>query len=168
MKTIYTAAALLISAGSFAQLKSVDTPYPNITYNIPVEKGSVKISETYDGDTKAALSALNKKEYATAAQLFDKAFKENNDLGTVQHRYKAACAFAAIGNNDRAFTELKRIAKSGHFSDVEEMENEKLLKPLHNDQRWKEVEDMIADVKQRFIDDLNNKEREKAKEKEEN
>lgn len=159
MKTIYTVAALSLSVSSFAQLKSVDTPYPNITYRMPVEAGAVAFSKTYESDTQAAGAALRKKEYATAAQLYEKAFADNNGLGILEHRYKAACAFAALGNNDKAFEELKRVSKSGHFYNIDELESEKLLKPLHIDQRWEEVTSMVRASKQRFIDDLNEKEK---------
>lgn len=162
MKTIYSIAALFLSASSFAQLKSVDTPYPPVTYRIPVEASAVAFSNTYDRDTRAAAAALKSKDYATAAQLYEQAFSDNNNLGIIEHRYKAACALAAIGNNDKAFEELKRIAKSGHFFNIEELESEKLLKPLHIDQRWEEVTGMVRASKQRFIDDLNEKEKLKA------
>lgn len=80
MKTIYTAATLLLSVSTFAQFKSVDTPYPNITYRIPVEAGAVTFSKTYERDKQAAGAALREKDYATAAELYERAFADNNGL----------------------------------------------------------------------------------------
>jgi hypothetical protein len=97
------------------------------------------VSKEYLEYVNKAESFLEKKEYSASAFNYSKAFEANNGLGKIQDRYKAACCWALLNNNDSAFYQLFRIIKVPTYTEYEKFESEKALVSLHSDIRWNTV-----------------------------
>ncbi|MDF2381487.1 hypothetical protein JMG10_08445 [Nostoc ellipsosporum NOK] len=90
-----------------------------------------------------------KKQYAAAIKVYSLAFRLNNGLGRVRHRFNVAEAHAALGQRDSAFAELKRVVTGGKYYNPYHLEGSELLKPLHTDPRWKPlIEEVKANLKE--------------------
>lgn len=90
----------------------------------------------YDEFIRLADSLFGKHDYSNSAQNYSNAFKSNNWLGRVEHRYKAAQAWAKANNADSAFSQLTRIVNVAKFNDVKKLESDSNLTSLHTDKRW--------------------------------
>lgn len=82
---------------------------------------------------KEAQIALEKKEFANAAELFQRIANAAPEVGS--HAYNAACAHALRGNVDLAFTWLQRAIDAG-FVDVQHSQQDGDLQSLRQDPRW--------------------------------
>lgn len=84
-----------------------------------------------------------KNDYLTAANLYVKAFKANNDLGKVIHRFKAAECFAMIKSNDNAFYQLEKISIKANFADINMLLSNDHFINIHNDPRWLKIIEIV-------------------------
>ncbi|MBX9782303.1 MAG: hypothetical protein K2X48_03320 [Chitinophagaceae bacterium] len=160
MKTliIYIHLFVLVTTKSFCQLNRDSTlilqsdDYSNnknrssntLIYPVIEKKGNdtSKISlfrGTYEEAINLADLYFQKNKYEISAAYFEIAFKNNNNRGKVKDRYKAACAYAALKNNDSAFAQLFKIVKGTPYYDIPKLENEVFFLPLKPDKRWKEL-----------------------------
>lgn len=130
-------------------------PSPDIT--IPYESAGnngkpVLIAFDYKKITALADSNFNKKQYNAAIGLYTTAFKKNNDLGLVKHRYNLACCYAMTSNADSAFIQLFRIAEKGKYFNYAEIEADLCFKALHTSNKWKSLMAIIQKNAQQLID----------------
>jgi hypothetical protein len=98
---------------------------------------------TYIELTSKADSLFTAKKYESSLKLFLIAFKNNNDMGQVVHRYKTAICYAKINNNDDAFLQLFRIAEKGNYYNYFEIENEEAFSNLKKGKRWEQLIQII-------------------------
>ncbi len=122
------------------------------------KQGSIKTgSFDYVEMTKKADHFFRKKYFIKASELYIQAFKKNNDLGQVTHRYNTACCFAITNKNDSAFQQLYRIAERGGYYNYFEIQNEKYLNSLHGDKRWEHLITIIKTNAKKLEDEANSK-----------
>lgn len=116
------------------------------------ENGKILFKRTITGDSCSSCYAplagiadtfFIKKQYAAAITVYTLAFKLNNNLGRVRHRFNVAEAHAALGQQDSAFAELKRVITGGKYYNPYHLEGSVLLKPLQSDPRWKPLMDEV-------------------------
>jgi len=100
-------------------------------------------STGYLAITSTADSLFFGKEYQSALNLYLKAFDLNNGLGKVGHRYRVAICWVVLNNYDSAFSQLYRIATIGKFSGYEFITVDPNFNPLHDDNRWKPLIELI-------------------------
>jgi DNA-binding ferritin-like protein (Dps family) len=110
---------------------------------------------SYKTTTDKANSFFFNKNYKSAIELFEKAFKENNGLGQVIHRYRAACCYALIGDLNNAFIQLEKLSTKGHYYNLKEIESEKAFLCLHKDDRWKTIIQNVGNNVTNKIAELN-------------
>jgi hypothetical protein len=97
---------------------------------------SQDVSVNYTKSISKADSEFIKENYKVAAELYEKTFVENNNMGMVRDRIKVACCYSLLKNNDSAFFHLNRVVKFGHYYDYNKLLNEKKFINLHEDERW--------------------------------
>jgi hypothetical protein len=91
----------------------------------------------------------HQKNYVQGAKLleaaFDIAIKNYKGYGEPRYEaaYNAACCWALAGEPDSAFKELFIIAKKGRLTDYNLLTNDSDLKSLHDDKRWKIINDLV-------------------------
>ncbi len=110
---------------------------------------------SYKTTTDKANSLFLNKDYKSAIQLFEKAFKENNGLGQVIHRYRAACCYALIGDSNNAFIQLEKLSTKGRYYNLKEIESEKAFLSLKKDDRWKTIIQNVGNNATNRIAELN-------------
>lgn len=98
---------------------------------------------TYSNLTKEGDSLYQKKEYLKAAKAFGKAFAANEDKGTINDRYNAACSWALANQIDSSFYHLFRLARKAGYSNLNHLISDTDLNILHDDTRWKELYDLV-------------------------
>lgn len=113
------------------------TPSKGFTILVNKAGDTIKLlSNTYESTIIKGDNYYKKADFASAVKLYITAFENNHRLGKVEDRYKVACCYSMLNNFDSAFFQLERIVTTGKYYQNEEIENEKLLKPLHKDKRW--------------------------------
>src|SRR6218665_2652067 len=87
--------------------KEVYTPSKDFKVFVNKKGDSVKVlSNTYEISITTADKYLQKSDFVNALFYYNKAFKDNHDLGKVKDRYKSACCYAMLNNADSAFIQL--------------------------------------------------------------
>jgi hypothetical protein len=107
---------------------------------------SISIAQTSNAYTllaKEGDSLYQKKEYLKSAQTFTKAFAANDDKGTSNDRYNAACSWSLAGQKDSSFYHLFRLARKAGYSNLNHLTTDTDLTILHEDTRWKELTDLV-------------------------
>lgn len=126
------------------------------SFFISKDKDSIKIlSFGYSELISAGDKFYTKKDFTNAAYCYIKAFNDNNGLGKVDDRLKAACCFSMLGNNDSSFVQLFRIVSKGHYTNLNEINSIDNLKPLYQDKRWPEVIALINKNRNELIEKMN-------------
>ena len=118
-----------------------------------VKTGSIDYVET----TKKADFFFREKDFLKASELYILAFKNNNDLGQVTHRYNTACCYAMTNKNDSAFQQLYRISEKGGYYNYFEVQREKYLTSLHADKRWEPLLVLIKVNAKKMEEEANSK-----------
>ena len=117
---------------------------------------SIKIlSFDYNGVISTCDKFYKKKDFKNAANCYVQAFNDNNDLGKVDDRLKAACCFSMIDNKDSAFIQLYRIVVKGGYTNIEELNSIEYLKSLHKDKRWEDIIGLINKNRTELINKMN-------------
>ncbi|SDJ82393.1 hypothetical protein SAMN05421823_101198 [Catalinimonas alkaloidigena] len=80
-----------------------------------------------------AESAYLIESYEESAMLYERAFTLQTP--TAQQLYDAACSRAVIGHTDLAFQHLQSAVRGG-WIDLERLQEDSDLRPLHDDARW--------------------------------
>ncbi|MDI9312195.1 MAG: hypothetical protein QM535_18415 [Limnohabitans sp.] len=101
------------------------------------------ISSDYDKTIKEANSNMQDSNYRIAADLYSKAFYNNNDKGKVYDRYMLAICYTKLNKVDSAFSQLERMAVGGKFSHHDLLEGDENFNSLKNDKRWKIIIDIM-------------------------
>lgn len=129
----------------------------SVPFFITIDKNdSIKIlSFDYNGVISACDKFYKKKDFKNAANCYVHAFNDNNGLGKVDDRLKAACCFSMIGNKDSAFIQLYRIASKGNYMNIDELNSIEYLKSLHKDKRWEEIIGLINKNRNELINKMN-------------
>lgn len=114
-----------------------------------MSQGFGQENESYSKLLKEAWDLYQKKEFYTSGQKYTEAFsvlghQSNMSEKEISNRFNAACAWALAKEPDAAFVQLFKIARSGKFSDHNQLTSDNDLKFLYTDPRWKEVTDIIA------------------------
>jgi tetratricopeptide (TPR) repeat protein len=135
---------LVLQSDDYSNSKHKDISTNTMIYPITEREGhdTAKISSfkgSYEEAIKLAELYFQKSKYEIAVAYYQTAFKSNKDLGKVKDRYKAACAYAALKNNDSAFAHLFKIVKGTRYYDIPKLENEFFFLQLKKDKRWKEL-----------------------------
>lgn len=120
------------------------------------------LSSNYNEIIVIADKFYKKKDFRTAAACYIKAFENNNGLGKVDDRLKAACCFSMLNNKDSAFLQLFRIVTKGHYTNLNEINAMDYLKPLHTDKRWQEVIGLINKNRAELMEKMNKEIQEKG------
>lgn len=110
------------------------------------------LREDYDSKAKVADSLYNQKNYKGAVLKYSMLFRENGDLGYIDDRYKAACAWALIGEPDSSLYQLFRIAIKAKYDDYEQITHDPYLETLKKSEQWDRLLEVV---------DRNKKEKEK-------
>src|SRR6185436_18855253 len=87
------------------------------------------------------------KNFKEASATYGAAFAAFKGRGFVNDRYKAACAYARIGNIDSAYYNLFRIANKGGWSEYEFLISDSDLTVLHDDIRWNKLVNIVRNNK---------------------
>lgn len=94
------------------------------------------LAQSPDEFVQRASRAYDRKQFAQAAALYEKAFAAgSDDYGAA---YEAACCYALIGGRDRAFEFLKMAGELG-WSDAGHARKGADLESLRTDPRWEPV-----------------------------
>ncbi len=106
-------------------------------------------NESYSKFLKEAWDLYQSKEFYKSGQKYTEAFavlghQSNMSDKEISNRFNAACAWALAKEPDAAFVQLFKIARSGKFSDHNQLTSDNDLKFLYTDPRWKEVTDIVA------------------------
>lgn len=127
------------------------------TFTITVDTNYNPVNLKYDKTAGLATDFFGNGNYLKATELYEKAIAENKGLGKIKDRFKLACCYAKLGNNDSAFVNLFRIVKSSKYYDIRGLETEVLLKSLHKDERWKQVIIIVEENLNKLNEDTNNR-----------
>src|SRR5688572_9410882 len=95
------------------------------------------------------------KNYKEASATYQAAFTAFKGKGFVNDRYKAACAYARIGNIDSAYYNLFRIANKGGWSEFDFLVSDSDLYVLHSDPRWNKLVNKVRENKAEVESHLN-------------
>ncbi len=157
---------VVLKTDNYSNFKTPEQAYP-YSGTFDIDSGGLKkgegpgklkmVSSDYDETIKQADKLFRKKQFQKAADLYILAFKVNNDLGQVKHRYNAGCCFAMLNKADSAFYQLYRIAEKGKYFNYREIEAEKYFKPLHDDKRWLPLIEIVKSNGKKLEDELNSK-----------
>jgi hypothetical protein len=109
--------------------------------------GFAQMSNQYTLLAKEGDSLYQAKAYLKSAETFGKAFAANEDKGTMNDRYNAACAWSLAGQKDSSFYHLFRLARKGGYSNLNHLTTDTDLDILHDDTRWKELYDTVKRIK---------------------
>jgi len=88
-------------------------------------------------------SLMRAKNFKEASATYGAAFAAFKGKGFVNDRYKAACAYARIGNIDSAYYNLFRIANKGGWNEYEFLISDSDLTALHSDVRWNKLVNVV-------------------------
>ncbi len=102
-----------------------------------------QMSAAYSIFAKEGDSLYQKKEFLKSGQSFTKAFASNEDKGTSNDRYNAACSWAMAGQKDSSFYHLFRLARKAGYSNLNHLVSDSDLDGLHAEARWKELCDLV-------------------------
>lgn len=108
-----------------------------------VSPSFAQMGNSYTLLAKEGDSLYQKKEYLKSAQTFGKAFAANDDKGTPNDRYNAACAWSLAEQKDSSFYHLFRLARKAGYSNINHLTTDTDLDILHEDARWKELTDLV-------------------------
>lgn len=108
-------------------------------------------ANNYSATTAAADSLFVLKDYNKAAGLYQKAFDDNQGLGKIGHRYKAAACFAMLNMRDSAFSQLDKIAGKGKFSRLDMIRADSNFVLLHSDPRWESILKTIEENRKKKV-----------------
>jgi hypothetical protein len=109
--------------------------------------GAQQYQNNYDDYKKRAETLYKQKEYRSSALKYSEAFASIGDKGTINDRYNAACSWAMAKEPDSAFYHLKRVAASGHFTNLDHLRKDLDLQSLHQDKRWQEIIALVTKYK---------------------
>lgn len=113
------------------------------------------IAAGYKALAAEAMSLYMSKQYKESAMKFNEAFRMNNDKGSVDDRYNAACSWALAGFADSAFAQLDRIVAKAAFDDYDHLTSDPDLNSLHADKRWQPLLDKVKTNKEEAERNLN-------------
>jgi hypothetical protein len=99
----------------------------------------------YLATTRTADSLFAAQDYTGAVALYQEAFKANNGLGKVRHRYNAAACYTRLKMADSAFSQLNTLAGKGKFFRYDLITGDSSFTALHNDPRWLPLIEKIKD-----------------------
>ena len=94
-------------------------------------------------------------DFKAASTTYTAAFDAFKGKGFVNDRYKAACAYARIGNIDSAYYNLFRIANKGGWSEYDFLISDSDLFVLHADGRWNKLVNKVRENKAQTESHLN-------------
>jgi tetratricopeptide (TPR) repeat protein len=141
---------------NFRRLNKVSPHQGTIAFDTSGQASKVKlIAVDYEKTANAADLQYKKKQYKKAIDLYTTAFKNNNDLGLVKHRYNLACCYTMIKNFDSAFIQLFRIAEKGKYFNYSGIEAEPCFKILQSDNRWGKVIQIVRSNARKIEDEMN-------------
>lgn len=104
---------------------------------------SAQMNASYSNFAKEGDSLYQKKEFLKSAEAFGRAFAANEDKGSPNDRYNAACSWALAGQKDSSFYHLFRLARKAGYSNLNHLVSDSDLDILHDDARWKELYDLV-------------------------
>ncbi len=109
--------------------------------------------ESYDPLVAKADSLYKIGEYQGSAEAYAQAFADWGS-GFVSDRYNAACSWSLAGNADSAFIQLFKIAKKAGYKNYLDLIDDPDLKPIHEDDRWAELCQIVKANKEEAEKDL--------------
>lgn len=115
-----------------------------LTYLSSIVNFSVYGQNKYEENVKIAEALFAKQQFLDAAKHYSAAFQSNGNLGSSEHRYKAARSWALAGMSDSAFYQLDKII-TGNYNNVSEISTDKAFQSLAQDPRWKKVLESVRE-----------------------
>ena len=91
-----------------------------------------------------AIAAEEAGRHKEAGRLFERTYAISG--GDIMPLYAAASNYAQAGLHGRAFEHLNEVVDAG-WTHVEEMKQDSVLRPLHEDERWGEL---VAEAEERY------------------
>ncbi len=91
-----------------------------------------------------AWSLYESEDYLQSGKIYAEAFVALGGKGMVSDRYNAACSWALADVPDSAFAQLIRIGEKGNYTNLEHLSSDPDLEPLHNDERWAKVIEIVT------------------------
>lgn len=128
----------LLSLSCFALLASASIAQPTEGYKVFVKQAD----SLYDAGA-----------YQASAEAFSKAFADWGS-GFISDRYNAACSWSRAGNADSAFVQLFKIARKAGYKNYLDLKDDPDLKPIHEDERWNELCEIVRKNKEEAEKDL--------------
>lgn len=110
---------------------------------------SQNASDNYIALYEKGTEFYNQKNYVQGAKLlaaaFNIAYKNYKEYGQPRWEaaYNSACCWALAAEPDSAFKELFIIARKGRLADYTLLTTDSDLKTLHDDKRWKAINDLV-------------------------
>lgn len=92
---------------------------------------------------------LQRQNYNEAAEHYSLAFQSLGWKGYLEDRYNAARAWSQTDIPDSSFAQLFKIAERFKFKDVDRLEKDVLLQPLHAEERWGKLTLMVKENKKK-------------------
>lgn len=109
---------------------------------------------TYPDLIKKAMAFYDANQYQKSADTYSKAFALAGNKSTMHDRYNAACSWSMAGNKDSAFFQLEKVAKM-NYTNYTHLITDSDLVSLHNDSRWKNINDQVKMNEDRIAVKLN-------------
>lgn len=109
--------------------------------------------ESYTSSVKQADSLYKINEFQASGETYSAAFAAWGS-GFMSDRYNAACSWSLAGNADSAFYQLFKISRVGSYKNYQHLTEDPDLKPIHEDERWKEVCEIVKTNKEEAEKDL--------------
>jgi len=128
---------ILVGSLVFAFTPTASNAFPQAPSLVPDKKEQLALLQQHSSKAKAAIDA---KEYASAAQQYERIYAIDPTI--VESSYNAACAYALAGKTDLAFHWLEKSFIAG-YTNLDHLKKDSDLESLHTDQRWKKHLDKV-------------------------
>jgi hypothetical protein len=109
--------------------------------------------EAYNTLVNQADSLYEAGEYQASGEHFAQAFAAWGS-GFLTDRYNAACSWSLAGNADSAFVQLFKLARKANYKNYLDLTDDSDLKPIHSDERWTELCEIVKKNKEDAEKDL--------------
>ncbi|MFL5762978.1 MAG: DUF6624 domain-containing protein [Bacteroidia bacterium] len=104
---------------------------------------AAQVPARYYEYVEQAKNSFKAKQFRNSGLQYASAFKANGGKAFMEDRYDAARAWSRTGNKDSAFAQLLKVAFLYDFTEYSQLTSEKDFEPLHADERWKTVTDVV-------------------------
>jgi len=99
--------------------------------------------EQYLTRSKKAFELIKVGKYAEAVEVYNELFSYSNGRGVLVDNYNAACAWAMLADNEKAFHYLELAVSVNKWADLAHISTDTDLHLLHSDKRWQRILEQV-------------------------